>query len=265
MNTGETLNPKLVFDTFVVGPGNAFARASCMSVAKAPGKAYNPLFIYNDVGMGATHLAQAIGHYVMAHSKAKILYLSCESMVNEFDGLKSGKLPQFRKKYCSADLLIVDSITFMGRFPNLQKEFIHIINELYRKHKQIIMTSSEPIGKITGISKRLKERFAWGLVIKISPPDYEIRLAILRLKQKSLNIKLDEEILAYMASHISRSVRLLEGALCRVAACMSIYHKPKITLKLVKTYLKGLLSEEQRRADASNPTQGLKSRRKKQN
>ncbi len=252
---GLTLNPKYVFDSFVIGPSNSFAHATSLAVAQAPGKAYNPLFIYGGVGLGKTHLMQAIGHYVLAQAKPAVHYLSCEALMNEYiDSLQNRRIKQFRDKYRGADLLLIDDIHFLSRTIQLQEEFFHTFNVLYDAHKQIVMASDRPANDIAGLEKRLVTRFEWGMVTELVTPDFETRLAILRSKQKTLNIALDEKILTFIATRICSNIRLLEGALLRLASYASIYQKI-ITLELAENLLQSIMEQEQKEPVSINAIQ----------
>jgi len=250
-----TLNPKYAFGSFVVGPSNSFAHASSMAVAQAPGKAYNPLFMYGGVGLGKTHLMQAIGHHVFTQSKAHVHYLSCEALMNEYiDSLQNRHVKQFRDKYRSTDLLLIDDIHFLTKTSALQEEFFHTFNVLYDSHKQIVMASDRPASEISGLEKRLVTRFEWGLVTELLPPDFETRMAILHSKQKSLNITLDEDIITFIASHICSNIRSLEGALLRLASYASIYQKT-ISMALAESLLQSIIEQEKQEPVSINAIQ----------
>lgn len=239
-----TLNPKYVFDSFVIGPSNNFAHASSFAVAQAPGKAHNPLFIYGGVGLGKTHLMQAIGHYILAQSKMHVYYLSCESLMNEYiDHLGRRRLKQFRDKYRTTDLLLIDDIHFLARTNQLQEEFFHTFNVLYDAHKQIVMTSDRPASEITGLEQRLVSRFEWGLVTELSHPDFETRLAILRFKQKAFNVVLPEDVLVFIASRIRSNIRNIEGALNTLTFYSSLNHE-SMTVPLAEKLLQNSLEKE---------------------
>ncbi len=240
----NSLNPKYVFAAFVVGSSNNFAHAASLAVAQSPGKAYNPLFIYGGVGLGKTHLMQAIGHYAREQSNLRVNYLSCEALMNDFiDALSTKRLKQFRDKYRGTDLLLVDDIHFLAKTDKLQEEFFHTFNVLYNANKQIVMTSDRPAGEITGLEQRLVSRFEWGLVTELTQPDFETRMAILRCKQQSMNITLSEDVLNLIASSIKSNIRRLEGALIRLVSYASLYNKP-ITLDLAEQLLQASLDQE---------------------
>lgn len=250
-----TLNPRYAFDSFVVGPSNSFAHATSLAVAQAPGKAYNPLFIYGGVGLGKTHLMQAIGHYVLTQSKSRVLYLSCESLLNEYiDSLQNGRVKQFRDKHRSTDLLLIDDIHFLTGKSGLQEEFFNTFNVLYDAHKQIVMASDRPANEIAGLEKRLVTRFEWGMVTELVTPDFETRMAILRAKQKKLKIALDEELLTFIASRICSNIRSLESALLRLTSYASIY-QAKITLELAASLLQSIIEQEKKEPISINAIQ----------
>ncbi|NLE68407.1 MAG: chromosomal replication initiator protein DnaA, partial [Lentisphaerae bacterium] len=244
--SGSTLNPKNLFASFVVGPSNEFAHATALAVAQAPGKAYNPLFIYGGTGLGKTHLMQAIGHYVHTHSKAHAHYVSCETLMNEYiDSLQTRRVKQFRDKYRTTDVLLIDDIHFLTKTAALQEEFFHTFNVLYDAHKQIVMTSDRPVNEISHLEQRLVSRFGWGLVTELIPPDFETRMAILRFKQKDMKVKLPEEVIVFAATHIQSNIRLLEGALTSLTSYAALYRKP-VTPQLAERLLQNILDQEKR-------------------
>ncbi|MDO9542239.1 MAG: chromosomal replication initiator protein DnaA, partial [Kiritimatiellia bacterium] len=240
----NSLNPKYIFASFVVGSSNSFAHASSLAVAQAPGKAYNPLFIYGGVGLGKTHLMQAIGHYVFEKSRLRTSYLSCEALMNDFiDALRTTRIKQFRDKYRGTDLLLIDDIHFLTGKSGLQEEFFHTFNVLFDAHKQIVMTSDRPAADIAGLEERLVSRFEWGLVTELTQPDFETRVAILRSKQQSMNIALQEDVLGFIASNIKANIRRLEGALIRLVSYASLYNKP-INISLAEQLLRDSIEQE---------------------
>jgi len=244
--SSNSLNPKYTFASFVVGASNSFAHASSLAVAQAPGKAYNPLFIYGGVGLGKTHLMQAIGHHVMGQAKLRVSYLSCEALMNDYiESLRTSRIKQFRDKYRGTDLLLIDDIHFLSKTGALQEEFFHTFNVLYDAHKQIVMTSDRPAGEISGLEQRLVSRFEWGLVTELIEPDLETRMAILRCKQQSMNITLNEDVLSFMASNIKSNVRRLEGALIRLVSYASLYNKP-LNITLAEQLLQDSIEQETR-------------------
>lgn len=240
------LNPKYLFASFIVGPSNELAHASSLAVAQAPGKAYNPLFIYGGTGLGKTHLMQAIGHYVHDNSKSFVNYIRCEALLNEYvDSLRNRCIKQFRDKYRNADLLLVDDIHFLSNKAGLQEEFFHTFNVLYDAHKQIVMTSDRPINEISYLEQRLVSRFEWGLVTELAAPDFETRIAILRLNQQNQKVKLPEEVIIFIATHVQSHVRALEGALTTLTSYGALSRKP-ITVKLAEQLLQSTLAKEKK-------------------
>ncbi len=240
-----SLNAKFTFSDFVVGPSNSFAHAACMAVAQAPARAYNPLFIYGGVGLGKTHLMQAIGHHVAAHSDARITYISSEAFTNAYiDALQNRTLVSFRKKFRHTDLLLIDDIHFLAGKERLQEEFFHTFNTLFDARKQILMTSDRPAAEITNLEKRLVSRFEWGLVTELEAPDLETRIAILRNKQDHMKVTLPDEILLFVARNIRSNIRRLEGALIRVASYASLTGSA-LTLQAAENLLRDTLEQEQ--------------------
>ena len=241
------LNPRNTFESFVVGPNNEIAHAASLAVAQLPARTYNPLFIYGGVGLGKTHLMQAIGQYVWAKKKgAKVMYLSSELFINEFiDAIQHNNLVKFRKRYRQADLLLIDDIQFLGGKERSQEEFFHTFNTLFDGHKQIVLSSDRPASEITNLEKRLVSRFEWGLTAELQPPDVETRMAILRKKARTMQITLRDEIFEFLANRIRTNVRRLEGALMRVASFASLSGK-ELTQEVVEHLLKDILQEEAR-------------------
>jgi chromosomal replication initiator protein len=246
-NRPHSFNPSNTFDTFVVGNNNTFAHAAAMAVAQAPGKSYNPLFVYGGVGLGKTHLLHAIGQYV-AHNKknARVTYVSIEKFTNEFiDAIQNNQVVRFRKKYRQTDVFLIDDIQFLAGKERIQEEFFHTFNTLHEAHKQIVLTCDRPAAEIQGLEQRLVSRFEWGLVTDLQPPDMETRLAILRKKEKLMGVALPEEILSFLSQRIRTNIRRLEGALVRVASYSSLTGK-KISLDVVESLLREVLHEEGR-------------------
>ena len=243
------LNPRNTFESFVVGPNNQIAHAASLAVAQSPAKTYNPLFIYGGVGLGKTHLMQAIGQYIVSRSRTtRVMYLSSELFINEFiDAIQHNNLVKFRKRYRQADLLLIDDIHFLGGKERSQEEFFHTFNTLFDGHKQIVLSSDRPASEISNLEHRLVSRFEWGLTAELQPPDVETRLAILRKKARTLHIKLRDEIYEFLANRIKTNVRRLEGALMRVASFASLSGK-ELTHEVVEHLLKDILQEEARRA-----------------
>jgi chromosomal replication initiator protein len=218
------MSPRYTFELFVVGPNNQFAHAASLAVAQSPAKTYNPLFIYGGVGLGKTHLMQAIGQFVAVHKKnPKVVYISSEHFTNEFiDAIQNHTVVKFRKRYRQVDVLLIDDIQFLAGKERSQEEFFHTFNTLFNGHKQIVLSSDRPPAEIANLEDRLVSRFEWGLTAELQPPDIETRLAILRKKAEVLHIKIDNDILEFLAERIRSNVRRLEGALMRVASFASL-------------------------------------------
>ena len=241
------LNPRNTFESFVVGPNNEIAHAASLAVAQSPARTYNPLFIYGGVGLGKTHLMQAIGQYVWAKKKnSKVMYLSSELFINEFiDAIQNSNLVKFRKRYRQADLLLIDDIQFLGGKERSQEEFFHTFNTLFDGHKQIVLSSDRPASEIANLEHRLVSRFEWGLTAELQPPAVETRMAILRKKARILQVKLSDEVFEFLANRIRSNVRRLEGALMRVASFASLSGK-ELTQEVIEHLLKDILQEEAR-------------------
>jgi chromosomal replication initiator protein len=218
------LNKNYTFDSFVVGPSNQFAHAAAIASAQSPSRAYNPLFVHGDVGLGKTHLMQSIGNFI--HSKnlrGRVCYTTCEAFTNEYiEALQTNTLAKFRKKYRTVDALLIDDIHFLAGKERMQEEFFHTFNAIFENHKQIVMTSDRPAGELAGLAPRLVSRFEWGLVVELESPDVETRVAILRKKCEQLNLSIEQNLLFYIAERISSNIRRLEGALIRVASYVSL-------------------------------------------
>jgi len=240
-------NPRNTFDTFVVGANNNFAYAAALAVAQAPGKSYNPLFLYGGVGLGKTHLLHAIGHYVVGHKKgARVAYVSSEKFTNEYiDGIQNNQLVKFRRKYRQTDVLLIDDIQFLAGKERIQEEFFHTFNALHEAHKQIVLTCDRPASEIANLEHRLVSRFEWGLVTDLQPPDVEMRLAILNKKAQLMGVALPEEIMNFLANRIRTNIRRLEGALIRVASYTALTGKT-LTVEMVEGLLHEILHEEGR-------------------
>jgi chromosomal replication initiator protein len=241
------LNPRNTFESFVVGPNNEIAHAASLAVAQSPARTYNPLFIYGGVGLGKTHLMQAIGQYVWTKKKtSKVMYLSSELFINEFiDAIQHSNLVKFRKRYRQADLLLIDDIQFLGGKERSQEEFFHTFNTLFDGHKQIVLSSDRPASEIANLEHRLVSRFEWGLTAELQPPAVETRMAILRKKARILQIKLNDDVFEFLANRIRTNVRRLEGALMRVASFASLSGK-ELTQEVIEHLLKDILQEEAR-------------------
>lgn len=237
-------NSKYTFDSFVVGKSNQFAYAVCQGVTKNPGVLHNPVFIYGGVGLGKTHLIQAIGHEIIKNDpKAKIAYLSSESFTNEFiDSLREKKTDDFRKKYRKIDLLLIDDVQFFAKKEQTQEEFFHTFNELFQQKKQIVLTSDTSPDKIPDVDERLASRFAMGVVVDIQPPDLETRTAILMNCAKKSMVDVPEDVIMYIAQGVTSNIRALEGAFSSVLAYAGVMNKP-INKDLVDQVLKDVLRE----------------------
>ena len=235
------LNPKYTFDKFVVGKNNELAHAASKAVVKTPGKAYNPLFIYGQAGLGKTHLLQAIGQEILKNNpNCKLSYLTCEKFTNEFiSSLRNNKITEFQHKYRSIDFLIIDDVQFMAGKEQTQEQFFHTFNDLYQKDKQIILSSDRPPKAINNLEQRLQTRFEWGMIADISEPDYETRVAILQQKLIDKGFVLDREIIDYLAENVQSNIRELEGALNHIYARFQLnQHKP--TMEEVKGMLQSI-------------------------
>jgi chromosomal replication initiator protein len=242
-----SFNPKNTFDSFVVGNNNNFAHAAALAVAQAPGKSYNPLFLYGGVGLGKTHLLHAIGQHVASSKKgARVTYVSSEKFTNEYiDAIQNNQLSRFRKRYRQSDVLLIDDIQFLAGKERIQEEFFHTFNALHESHKQIVLTCDRPAGEIQNLEQRLVSRFEWGLVTDLQPPDIETRTAILRKKAKSMGVELPEEVINFLALRIRANIRRLEGALIRVASYAALTGR-KLNREAVEGLLREVLHEEGR-------------------
>ncbi|MFF3390786.1 chromosomal replication initiator protein DnaA [Streptomyces sp. NPDC002669] len=236
------LNPKYLFDTFVIGASNRFAHAAAVAVAEAPAKAYNPLFIYGESGLGKTHLLHAIGHYARSlYPGTRVRYVSSEEFTNEFiNSIRDGKGDTFRKRYRDVDILLVDDIQFLASKESTQEEFFHTFNTLHNANKQIVLSSDRPPKQLVTLEDRLRNRFEWGLTTDVQPPELETRIAILRKKAVQEQLNAPPEVLEFIASRISRNIRELEGALIRVTAFASLNRQP-VDLGLTEHVLKDLI------------------------
>jgi len=240
-------NPRNTFDTFVVGNNNHFAHAAALAVAQQPAKSYNPLFVYGGVGLGKTHLLHAIGQYVHAHKKgARVTYVSSERFTNEYiDALQNSQMARFRRKYRSADVLLIDDVQFLAGKERIQEEFFHTFNAVMEAGHQLVLSCDRPPSEIQGLEQRLVSRFEWGLVADVQPPDIEMRLAILQKKARAMNIDVAPEVLDFLAKRIRSNIRRLEGALIRVTSFTTLTGK-KVTLEQAEGMLREILHEESR-------------------
>jgi chromosomal replication initiator protein len=243
----EGLNPRNTFDLFVVGANNQFAHAASLAVAQAPSRTYNPLFVYGGVGLGKTHLMQAVGHFIGHNKKgSKVHYLSSEQFTNEFiDAIQNSTLVKFRKRYRQADVLLIDDIQFLGGKERSQEEFFHTFNTLFDGHKQIVLSSDRPPSEISNLEQRLVSRFEWGLTAELQPPDVETRMAILKKKAEAMAVQIGIKTLEFIAQRIRSNIRRLEGALLRVASLMSL-RGGEVSTDEMERVLKDILQEEGR-------------------
>jgi chromosomal replication initiator protein len=242
------LNPIFTFENFVTGPANNFAHAAALGASQAPGRAYNPLFIHGQTGIGKTHLMHAVGHSIMKKPGMSICYVSSETLLNEYiDALQKRTIVDFRNRYRRADVLLVDDIQFLGGKDSIQEEFFHTFNALFDAHKQIIMTSDVAPQKLKGLEPRLVSRFEWGMVTEIESPDFETRLAILRYKLSLTRVKLSPEVLTFLAENIKSNVRSLEGALKRTIAFADLNGAVPLTTDILRSLLKDQLNNERQK------------------
>jgi len=237
------LNPKYNFDNFVIGASNRFAHAAAVAVAEAPAKAYNPLFIYGDSGLGKTHLLHAIGHYAESlYPGIRVRYVSSEEFTNDFiNSIANNRASVFQSRYREIDILLIDDIQFLQGKDSTQEAFFHTFNTLHDHNKQVVITSDLPPKLLIGFEDRMRSRFEWGLITDVQAPDLETRIAILRKKAQSEKLQVENEILEYMASKVSSNIRELEGTLIRVTAFASLNRQP-VDLALVQTVLKDLIT-----------------------
>ena len=239
------LNPRYTFDTFIVGPSNQFAHAACRAVAEAPSRSYNPLFIYGGVGLGKTHLMHAVGQYLLQHDPSlRLTYISSERFMNEMiNALRYDRILEFRERYRSVDILLVDDIQFVSGKEGTQTEFFHTFNALYDAQKQIVISSDHPPNEIPALEERLRSRFEWGLIADIQPPDIETRVAILTRKAEAEGVPLPDSVAMYMAGRIKSNIRELEGSLIRLIAYASLTGR-EISLDLTQEVLKNVMDQD---------------------
>ena len=240
----RNLNPKYVFDSFVVGNSNRMAHAASLAVAESPAQAYNPLFLYGNSGLGKTHLMHSIGHFILDRNpQAKVLYVTSETFTNELiNSIQNNKNEEFRNKYRNIDVLMIDDIQFISKKEGTQEEFFHTFNALYESNKQIIISSDRPPKEIKTLEDRLRSRFEWGLIADVQPPDYETRIAILKKKAERDNLTVPDDVMAYIAKNIASNIRELEGALTRIVAFATLTNQD-ISIALAENSLKDIFSE----------------------
>jgi len=239
------LNPRYIFETFVIGASNRFAHAAAVAVAEAPAKAYNPLFIYGESGLGKTHLLHAIGAYAKElYGSIRVRYVSSEEFTNDFiNSIRDDKASVFQRRYRDLDILLVDDIQFLENKERTQEEFFHTFNTLYNSNKQIVISSDRPPKQLTTLEDRLRSRFEWGLITDIQPPELETRIAILRKKAAQDKLNASDEVLEFIASKISSNIRELEGALIRITAFASLNRQP-VDMGLAEIVLKDLIPDQ---------------------
>ena len=239
------LNKKYLFETFVIGSSNRFAHAAAVAVAEAPAKAYNPLFIYGDSGLGKTHLLHAIGHYAQnLYPSVRVRYVNSEEFTNDFiNSIRDEKAGAFQRRYRDVDVLLIDDIQFLQGKEQTMEEFFHTFNTLHNANKQVVITSDLPPKQLNGFEDRMRSRFEWGLITDVQPPDLETRIAILRKKAGSENLQAPDDVLEYIASKISTNIRELEGALIRVTAFANL-NRQHVDLSLAEIVLRDLITDD---------------------
>jgi chromosomal replication initiator protein len=239
------LNPRNTFENFVVGSNNQLAHAAALAVAQAPAQAFNPLFIYGDTGLGKTHLMHAVGHSILrSNPDAKVAYLSTEKFTNEFiQALQENSLTRFRQRYRNVDVLLLDDVQFLSGKERIQEEFFHTFNDVFESGKQVVLTSDRPASEIAKLESRLVSRFQWGYVADIQSPDFETRVAILRTKAASLKFDVPPPVINFIAQHISKNIRRLEGALIKVASYSALTGRT-LDLPTVEMLLQDVLMEQ---------------------
>ena len=247
VTTPAGLNPRYTFDTFIVGASNQFAHAACRAVAEAPSRSYNPLFIYGGVGLGKTHLMHAIGQYVLQHDATlKLTYISSERFMNEMiNAIRYDRILDFRERYRSVDVLLVDDIQFVSGREGTQTEFFHTFNALYDAQKQIVLSSDRPPHEIPALEERLRSRFEWGLITDIQPPDLETKIAILKRKAEAEVIPLPDNVAMFIAARIKSNIRELEGSLIRLIAYASLTGR-EVSLDLAQEVLRNVLEQDEK-------------------
>jgi chromosomal replication initiator protein len=247
------LNPKYTFDNFVIGQSNRFAHAAAVAVAEAPAKAYNPLFIYGDSGLGKTHLLHAIGEYAMSlYSGIRVRYVSSEEFTNDFiNSIANNRGSAFQARYRDVDVLLIDDIQFLQGRAETQEAFFHTFNTLHDHDKQVVITSDVPPKHLTGFEDRMRSRFEWGLITDVQAPDLETRIAILRKKAQSERLHIPDEVLEYIATVVSSNIRELEGALIRVSAFASL-NRSTLDMSLAQTVLRDIVDQDD--ANVISPT-----------
>ncbi|MFH1903146.1 MAG: chromosomal replication initiator protein DnaA [Candidatus Omnitrophota bacterium] len=242
---GNNLNPLYTFDNFIIGENNRLAHAAALSISQSPGTAYNPLFIYGQVGVGKTHLMQAVGNFAKTQADFHVVYLSSEQFLNEFiDSLLNKNTAAFRNRFRDLDLLLIDDIQFIGGKEETQREFFHTFNTLHDYHKQVVLSSDRPPKELKNLERRLVSRFEWGLVVDIQPPDLETRIAIIENKARLKNFPLAKEVAFCLAEKVEGNVRSLEGALTKLIACAGLYNKSEVDVAFTENILKDLFQNE---------------------
>ena len=243
-SAGDRLNPKYSFETFVIGNSNRFAHAAAVAVAEAPGKAYNPLMIYGDSGLGKTHLLHAVGHYIRNYyDRVRVKYVSTEELTNDFiNSVSENRTAEFRRQYRDVDVLLIDDFQFLEGKIQTQEEFFHTFNTLHTAQKQIVLTSDRPPKGLEALEPRLRSRFEWGLMTDVQPPDLETRIAILRKKAAAERLTAGPDVLEFIASKIQSNIRELEGALIRVTAFASL-NRQEVDITLAEVVLRDLIPE----------------------